>query len=151
MFSGVVVDIAAFKVSHSIGFDIDATALRDALARSSSIGAMERDTWVRFAGKLTTCHKTHIAKVSIPVGRWYMRGFDFAPALTAFCHNTPQTVSIPVGRWNYTWVRFAGKLTDCQTHTWQQSAHQWGNGTFHLWVQVAQTLTLFCEQGAGSE
>ena len=29
----------------------------------------------------------------------YMRGFDFAPALTAFCHNTPQTVSIPVGQW----------------------------------------------------
>ena len=33
-------------------------------------GAMERYTWVRFAGKLTTCHETHIATVSIPVGRW---------------------------------------------------------------------------------
>ena len=35
--SGVVVDIAAFKVSHSIGPDIDTTALRAARARSSSI------------------------------------------------------------------------------------------------------------------
>ena len=33
-------------------------------------GAMERYTWVRFAAKLTPCHRTHIAKVSIPVGRW---------------------------------------------------------------------------------
>ena len=28
----------------------------------------------------------------------------------------------------YTWVRFAGKLTPCHTHRWQQSAHQWGAG-----------------------
>ena len=34
---GVVMDIAAFKVSHSAGIDIDATALRAARARSSSI------------------------------------------------------------------------------------------------------------------
>ena len=39
--SGVVMDIAAFKVSHCVGCDIDATALRIARARSSSIGAME--------------------------------------------------------------------------------------------------------------
>ena len=31
---------------------------------------MERYTWVRFAGKLTSCHSTHIVKVSTPVGRW---------------------------------------------------------------------------------
>jgi len=37
--SGVVVDVAAFKVSHS--FDIDATGLRAARARSKSIGAMD--------------------------------------------------------------------------------------------------------------
>ena len=37
--SGVVMDIAAFKVSDSL--DIDATALRAARARSSSIGAMD--------------------------------------------------------------------------------------------------------------
>ena len=35
--SAVVMDIAAFKVSHSAGIDIDATALRAARARSSSI------------------------------------------------------------------------------------------------------------------
>ena len=40
-FSGVVMDIAAFKVSHSVGIDIDATALRAARVRSKSIGAME--------------------------------------------------------------------------------------------------------------
>ena len=34
-------------------------------------------TWVRFAAKLTPCHRTHIAKVSIPVGRWNVtHGFD---------------------------------------------------------------------------
>jgi hypothetical protein len=38
--SGVVMDIAAFKVSHSV--DTDATALRAARVRSKSIGAMER-------------------------------------------------------------------------------------------------------------
>ena len=40
--SSVVVDIAAFKVSHSVLCDIDATALRAERARSSSIGAMEK-------------------------------------------------------------------------------------------------------------
>ena len=35
--SSVVVDIAAFKVSQSVGIDIDATSLRAARARSSSI------------------------------------------------------------------------------------------------------------------
>ena len=34
-------DIAALKVSHSVGTDEDATALRAARVRSSSIGAME--------------------------------------------------------------------------------------------------------------
>ena len=37
-FSGVVMDVAAFKVSHSA---VGATALRVARARSKSIGAME--------------------------------------------------------------------------------------------------------------
>jgi len=40
--SGVVMDIAAFKVSHS--FDKNATALRAARARSSSIGAMDESS-----------------------------------------------------------------------------------------------------------
>jgi hypothetical protein len=37
--SGVVMDVAAFKVSHSV--DKDAAALRAARARSKSIGAMD--------------------------------------------------------------------------------------------------------------
>jgi len=41
IFSGVVMDIAAFKVSHSGRVDTDATALRAARVRSKSIGAME--------------------------------------------------------------------------------------------------------------
>ena len=48
--SGVVMDVAAFKVSHCIEFDIDATPLRAARVRSSSIGSMggdERYTCVR--------------------------------------------------------------------------------------------------------
>jgi len=44
--SGVVMDIAAFKVSHYVGSDIDATtALRAARARSASIGAMDELSW----------------------------------------------------------------------------------------------------------
>ena len=35
--SGVVMDVAAFKVCHSVVSDIDATTLRAARARSSSI------------------------------------------------------------------------------------------------------------------
>ena len=42
--SRVVMDIAAFKLSHSIGCDRDATALRAARARSSSIGAMDESS-----------------------------------------------------------------------------------------------------------
>jgi hypothetical protein len=37
MRSSVVMDVAAVKVSHSVGIDEDATALRAARARSSSI------------------------------------------------------------------------------------------------------------------
>ena len=46
-------DIAAFKVSHPVGMDKDATALRAARARSVSIGAMERYTnmWGSIRGK----------------------------------------------------------------------------------------------------
>jgi len=34
-------DIAAFKVSHCVGSDIDATTLQAEKARSASMGAME--------------------------------------------------------------------------------------------------------------
>ena len=39
--SGVVMDIAAIKVSHCVGSDIDATTLQAEKARSACIGAME--------------------------------------------------------------------------------------------------------------
>ena len=42
--SGVVMDVAAFKVSRPVGCDTDATALRIARARLSSIGAMDESS-----------------------------------------------------------------------------------------------------------
>ena len=52
--SRVVIDIAVVKVSHSVLVDIDATALRAARARSSSIGApMETDLALGRAGDST--------------------------------------------------------------------------------------------------
>ena len=39
-------------------------------------GAMERYTWVRFAGKLTACHAKHVAMVSTRVGQWMSSGKD---------------------------------------------------------------------------
>ena len=56
MTNGVVVDIAAFKVSHSVS-DKDATTLRAARARSSSIGAL--DDTSRQVQKAST-HMQHI-------------------------------------------------------------------------------------------
>ena len=53
-------DVAAFQVSHSIGFDMDATALRAARARSSSIGAMERymgSIWRENSLRTATTHR----------------------------------------------------------------------------------------------
>ena len=48
-------DIAAFKVSHSVATDKDATALRAARARSSSIGAMEE---MSRQGQKASIHKS---------------------------------------------------------------------------------------------
>ena len=42
--SGVVMDIAAFKISHAAGSDIDATTLQAEKARSASTGAMEESS-----------------------------------------------------------------------------------------------------------
>ena len=55
--SGVVMDVAAFKVSHSVGCDIDATtALRAARVNSKSIGAMDESS-----GKVQDA-STHISR-----------------------------------------------------------------------------------------
>ena len=50
--SEVVMDIAAFKVSHCVERDIDATALPVTRARSLR-GALDRYKWVQFARKLS--------------------------------------------------------------------------------------------------
>ena len=42
--SGVVMDVAAFKVSHGAVMDINATALRAARSRSASIGALDESS-----------------------------------------------------------------------------------------------------------
>jgi hypothetical protein len=42
--SGVVMDIAAFKVCHAAGSDIDATTLQAEKARSASTGAMDESS-----------------------------------------------------------------------------------------------------------
>ena len=57
--SRVVMDITAFKVSHRVGSDKDTTALRAQKVERVTfhIGAMERYMWVRFAGKITVCHR----------------------------------------------------------------------------------------------
>ena len=88
-------DIAAFKVGHSVGSDTDTTALPAARARSVSIGVCEKGGEgvqpMRAGGGV---------EVSIGAMERYMRGFDLAqnspsPAKTHRQH----TVSIPVGRW----------------------------------------------------
>jgi hypothetical protein len=72
MTSGVVMDIAAFKVSHSIGTDKDATALRAARARSSCIhrghGTFTHGFDLRESSPPTATQ--HIATVKTPAGRW---------------------------------------------------------------------------------
>jgi len=57
--SGVVMDIAAFKISHAAGSDIDATTLQAEKARSASMGAMDASSGtVRDAStqKKRCCH-----------------------------------------------------------------------------------------------
>ena len=57
--SGVVVDIAAFKVGHSVGSDKDATALQAVRVRSSFTGAIEEMSSYRQEGE-----HTHLARLS---------------------------------------------------------------------------------------
>ena len=68
--SGVVMDIAAFKVNHCAEWDKDATALQ----ATSSTQLVQRGDGMLHVGSIRgKAHRlpgTHIAKVSIPVGRW---------------------------------------------------------------------------------
>ena len=42
--NSAVMDIAVFKVSHCVGFNIDATTLQAEKARSASIGAVDESS-----------------------------------------------------------------------------------------------------------
>ena len=102
--SCVVMDVAAFKVSHSV--DKDATALRAARARSSSIGAMERYTWVRFAGKLTPCHTHSHGNGQHTSGAMerFICGFEWHKHSRCPANRGAEGVSNSVGRWDVTCV-----------------------------------------------
>ena len=81
-------DIAAFKVSHSVGCDKNATALRAARARSVSIGAMDESSQGKFKRQTNSpiplrTHKAAYSQFSRAMER-YVRG---------------------------SWVRFGAKLT----------------------------------------
>ena len=69
--SGVVMDITAFEVSHAVGGDNDATALQANKAERVTFhrgdGTLHMGSIRRKAHRLP---RTHMAMVSIPVGRW---------------------------------------------------------------------------------
>ena len=111
----------------------ESPALPAARARSVSIGAMERYTWVRLSGKLTNCHNAHSTGQHSSVGRWmefqgyfkwrahlvslisvhvgvgqHRRARDVeSPALP-----TMSTRNVPSGRW----MNVQGKGQDASTH-----------------------------------
>jgi hypothetical protein len=113
--SGVVMDIAAFKVSHCVGSDIDATTLQAEKARSASIGAPNPNPNPN-QGQWRKCHR-----------RFKMR------ALTPFhCAHTSHTVN-SAGQWMKCLGRFKIQaLTSCDEHAHSnrlvQGSVQGGNG-----------------------
>jgi len=113
--SGVVMDIAAFKVSHCVGSDIDATTLQAEKARSA-MDEMSQKVQNASSHPWNLPHTQGTR--SIQRGNGTLHAWvRFSAKLTLPCHDTPPTVSIPLGPWNvYTWVRFAEKLTPlCHT------------------------------------
>ena len=116
-------DIAAFKVCHSVGIEIDATALRAARARSSSVEAMEHYTWVKGKFKMQAHPCCSIVMDIAAFKVSHSVGCDFnATALRA-----ARAGSSSIGAMkHYTWVRFAGELTSCRTTHTQRSAHTSG-------------------------
>ena len=72
-------NIAAFKVSHSVGCDIDATALPAARARSVSIGAMEEC----LSKGRRQAHPGSLIRVDIDVGQRCRAIDGDSPALPA--------------------------------------------------------------------
>jgi hypothetical protein len=96
-FSGVVMDIAAFKVSHSVGTDIDATTLRAARARSSSIGQWNFTCMGSIRRKTHFALPRHTANSEHTIGTMerYMSGFDSA-------QNSPSSANTHTANSEYT-------------------------------------------------
>ena len=98
--SGVVMDIAAFKVSHSIECDIDATALRAVRARSSSIGAL----WMKVQGMFKTqastpepcAHTRH--RVNHSTGQWRKCLGRFKMQTLTYCDATFMSTRTAAGQ-----------------------------------------------------
>eukprot|EP00964_Phaeocystis_antarctica_P138872 scaffold103534_cov74-Phaeocystis_antarctica.AAC.2 len=71
--SGIVMDVAAFKVSHTVGSDKDATTLRAARAGSSSIGALDegsRHVQKASAHQRQPDSRTRWCRLALPCPRW---------------------------------------------------------------------------------
>ena len=95
--SGVVMDIAAFKVSHCVGSDIDATTLQAEKARSA-MDEMSQKVQNASSHPWNLPHTQGTR--SIQRGNGTLHAWvRFSAKLTLPCHDTPPTVSIPLGRW----------------------------------------------------
>ena len=95
--SRVVMDVAAFKVSHSVGTDIDATTLRAARARSSSIGQWNFTCMGSIRRKTHFALPRHTANSEHTIGTMerYMSGFDSA-------QNSPSSANTHTANSEYT-------------------------------------------------
>ena len=85
--SRVVMDVAAFKVSHSVGTDIDATTLR-AHARARSSSTHRGDGTLHMGSIHEKAHilpDTHIATISISAGPWRKCRRRFNIQTLTFC------------------------------------------------------------------
>ena len=95
----VVMNIAGFKVSHSVGTDKDTTALQAARARSSSSGAMEEmpqtvqnaNTHILRCQNHEHAHSSRSVQGSVQWGDGTLQvGSIREGALTPSCHDTSQ-------------------------------------------------------------
>ena len=89
---------------------------------------MERYTWVRFAGKLTSCHSTHIVKVSTPVGRWRTCQGRFKMQTRTYwgakITSTRTAVGQFKGQFNGAMDEMSGKVQNSSTHPLRCQSHE---------------------------
>jgi hypothetical protein len=112
MISGVVMDVAAFKVSHSAGSDSDATALRAARTRSASIGAMDASS-----GKVQKASTHPACKVRIHVGvNQRYRALDVDPPTLP----AARTTSVSIGAMD----ELSQKVQNASTHILRRQIHE---------------------------